>query len=168
MRSIRNDVLACVLLPVAITAIGCASQPTPPTPVMGYAADGAVGAEQVDDDASTVRYQQAAGSSYLDPVPSKGNSLPVYPAEFLARRLPAVTVVVRLIVDPAGKVSDARILDNAAGEQAFADAVEHAVRSWTFLPLQRVTGRQVQSLPFTEDYRFTFRQENGRAVVEGE
>ncbi|MBS0229218.1 MAG: hypothetical protein JSS23_11050 [Proteobacteria bacterium] len=62
MRSIRNDVLACMLLPVAINATGCASQPPPPTPVMGYAADGAMGAEQVDDDASTVRYQQAAGS----------------------------------------------------------------------------------------------------------
>jgi len=168
LRSVRNALLACALLPVAITATGCASQPPPSTPVMGYAADGAVGAERVDDDASTVRYQQAAGSSYLDPVPSKDNSLPVYPAERLDRRLPAVTVVVRLIIDAAGKVSDARILDNAGDEQGFADAVEHAVRVWTFLPLQRVTGRHVHSLPFTEDYQFTFRQDNGRAVVERE
>lgn len=136
---------------------------------MGYAADGAVGAERVNDDASTVRYQQSPGSSQLDLVPSQGNSLPVYPAERLDRRMPAVTVVVQLIVDAADKVSDVRILDNAGGEQAFADAVEHAVRGWTFLPLQRVlNGRHAQSLPFTENYRFTFRQENGRAVVERE
>ena len=61
---------------------------------------------------------------------------------------------------------DARIIGNAGGEPAFADAVVVAVRGWTFFPLKRVTGRVVEPLPFTQDYRFVFRQLNGRAVVE--
>jgi len=83
-----------------------------------------------------------------------------------ARRLPPATVVVRLIVDGAGKVADARVIDNVGGESAFAEAVLVAVRGWTFHPLKRVTGRVVEPLPFTQDYRFVFRQRNGRAVVE--
>ena len=77
-----------------------------------------------------------------------------------------MTVVVRLIVDGAGKVADARVIENAGGAPAFGEAVLVAVRGWTFFPLKRVTGRVVEPLPFTQDYRFVFRQVNGRAVVE--
>jgi TonB family protein len=94
------------------------------------------------------------------------NAKPEYPPALLDRRLPPAMLVVRLIVDGAGKVADARIVENGSGEAAFAEAVLAAVRAWTFFPLKRVTGRQVEPLPFTQDYRFTFRQVNGRALVE--
>jgi len=54
----------------------------------------------------------------------------------------------------------------SGGEPAFREAVLSAVGRWTFIPLKRVTGDKVERLPFTQDYRFTFRQVDGRAVVE--
>ena len=145
---------------------GCASQPPAPQPREGYAADGAVSAEIVDSAAADARYQPMPGSSYLSPLPLRDNAKPEYPAVLLDRRLPPATVVVRLIVDGAGKVADARVMENTGAEPAFAEAVLAAVRDWTFHPLKRVTGRVVEPLPFTQDYRFVFRQLNGRAVVE--
>ena len=145
---------------------GCASSPHASAPHEGYAADGAVSAEIVDVADGDARYQPMPGSSYLSPLPMRENAKPEYPSALLDRRLPPATLVVRLIVDGAGKVADARIVENGSGEAAFAEAVLVAVRDWTFFPLKRVTGRQVEPLPFTQDYRFTFRQINGRAVVE--
>lgn len=150
----------------AMLATGCASSPRAPEAREGYAADGAVSAEVVDAPDDGARYQPVPGSSYLDPLPMRANAKPEYPPALLDRRLPPATVVVRLIVDGAGKVADARIVETGGSEAAFADAVLAAVRGWTFFPLKRVTGRQVEPLPFTQDYRFTFRQLNGRAVVE--
>lgn len=150
----------------AMLATGCASSPRAPEAREGYAADGAVSAEIVDAADEGARYQPVPGSSYLSPLPVRENAKPEYPPALLDRRLPPVTLVVRLIVDGAGKVADARIVESGGGEAAFADAVLAAVRGWTFFPLKRVTGRQVEPLPFTQDYRFTFRQLNGRAVVE--
>jgi hypothetical protein len=40
------------------------------------------------------------------------------------------------------------------------------VHVWKFIPLERVTGDRIEALPFTIEYRFVFRQVNGRAVVE--
>lgn len=71
------------------------------------------------------------------------------------------------MVDDTGAVARAEVLENASGEPAFADAVLSAVRGWTFVPLLRVSGEQVEPLPFSQDYRFTFRQLGGRPVVEG-
>ncbi len=153
---------ACCVL--ALLAGGCATRP-PEAVRQGYAADGAVSAEIVDVADDGARYQPQPGSSYLDPLPKRANAVPVYPPMLLDRRLPPVEVVARLIVDGTGRVETARIIRND-GDAAFADAVLAAVRGWTFYPLQRVTGRVVEPLPFTQDYRFRFRQENGRAVVE--
>ena len=152
---------------VLLSAVaGCASPPAAPPPREGYAADGAVSAEIVETIDAGARYQPMPGSSYLSPLPVRGNAKPEYPPALLDRRLPPAEVVVRLIVDGAGKVADARIMENAGGEPAFAEAVLVAVRGWTFFPLKRVTGRVVEPLPFTQEYRFVFRQVNGRAVVE--
>lgn len=153
-----------VALLCAVT--GCASPLPAPQPREGYAADGAVSAEIIDSADAEARYQPVPGSSYLSPLPLRDNAKPEYPSALLDRRLPPATVVVRLIVDGAGKVADARVIDNVGGESAFAEAVLVAVRGWTFHPLKRVTGRVVEPLPFTQDYRFVFRQRNGRAVVE--
>lgn len=144
---------------------GCVSSPRAPEAREGYAADGAVSAEIVDVADDGACYQPQPGSSYLSPLPQRANAVPVYPAGLLDRRLPPVEVVVQLVVDGAGKVSAARILGNTGSEAAFDEAVLAAVRGWTFFPLQRITGRTVEPLPFTQDYRFTFRQENGHAVV---
>jgi hypothetical protein len=51
-------------------------------------------------------------------------------------------------------------------ERGFGAAVLAVVPDWTFMPLLRVTGDKIEPLPFTQDYRFVFRQVNGRAVVE--
>ncbi|WP_449447342.1 TonB family protein [Thermomonas brevis] len=150
----------------AMLATGCVSSPRAPEAREGYAADGAVSAEIVDAADGGARYQPMPGSSYLSPLPMRENAKPEYPPALLDRRLPPAMLVVRLIVDGAGKVADARIIENASAEAAFAEAVLAAVRGWTFFPLKRVTGRQVEPLPFTQDYRFTFRQVNGRAVVD--
>lgn len=147
-------------------ATGCSSLSQQAVHDGAYAADGAVSAEIVDAAGEDARYQPVPGSSYLSPLPMRENAKPVYPPALLDHHLPPVMLVVRLIVDGAGKVADARIVENDGGENAFADAVLAAVRDWTFFPLKRVTGRQVEPLPFTQDYRFTFRQVNGRAVVE--
>lgn len=146
--------------------VGCASRPPASQPREGYAADGAVSAEIADSADADARYQPMPGSSYLDPLPLRDNAKPEYPPALLAQKLPPATVVVRLIVDGAGKVADARIIENAGGAPAFGEAVLAAVRGWSFHPLKRVTGRVVEPLPFTQDYRFVFRQLNGRAVVE--
>ena len=168
LRSIRKNVLACVMLPVAITATGCASHPPPlATPTVGYSANGSVSADIQEADAAA-RYQPVPGSDYLSPVANPANASPVYPAGLLTQRLPPVQVVVRLIVDATGGVIDARIAADKGGEPPFAEAVLVAVRGWRFTPLQRVTGTRLEALPFTEDYRFTFRQVNGHAVVETE
>ena len=82
------------------------------------------------------------------------------------RRLPETTVVARIVVDETGAVARADLVDSSGDEPAFADAVLSAVRGWTFIPLKRITGDKVERLPFTQDYRFTFRQVNGRVVVD--
>ncbi len=51
-------------------------------------------------------------------------------------------------------------------EAAFAEAALSAVRGWIFAPLMQVTGDKAEPLPFSQDYRFTFRQVDGRAVVD--
>jgi TonB family protein len=157
---------ALLLAMCGCIAAGCSSMGHEAMHRSAYAADGAVSAEIVDAPEGDARYQPIPGSSYLSPLPMRENAKPEYPPALLDRRLPPAMLVVRLIVDGAGKVADARIVENGSGEAAFAEAVLAAVRGWTFFPLKRVTGRQVEPLPFTQDYRFTFRQVNGRAVVD--
>lgn len=168
VRMRANDGRRFLLLLAAsgCLATGCSSLGRQTMHDRAYAADGAVSAEIVDAPEGNARYQPMPGSSYLSPLPMRENAKPAYPPALLDRRLPPAMLVVRLIVDGAGKVADARIIENASAEAAFAEAVLAAVRGWTFFPLKRVTGRQVEPLPFTQDYRFTFRQVNGRAVVE--
>lgn len=144
---------------------GCSSVAHEDLHRTAYAADGAVSAEVVDAPVD-MRYQAVPGSTYFSPLPIRENAKPEYPASLLARRLPPATIVVRLIVDGAGAVERASVVAATSDEQSFADAVLSAVKAWTFIPLKRVTGDRIERLPFTQDYRFTFRQVNGRAIVE--
>jgi TonB family protein len=150
---------ACALL------AGCASQASRLELREGYAADGAVSAEIVDQP-DGARYQPVAGSMYFSPLPIRENAKPEYPADLLARRLPAAVVVARLVVDGMGAVERAEVIESTSEEPAFRDAVLSAVKGWTFIPLKRVTGDTIERLPFTQEYRFTFKQVNGHAVVE--
>lgn len=156
----------CIVMLVACTALGgCVSQASRPELREGYAADGAVSAEIVDRP-DGARYQPVAGSMYFSPLPIRENAKPEYPAGLLARRLPVAVVVARLVVDGMGAVERAEVIENTSEEPAFRDAVLSAVKGWTFIPLKRVTGDRIERLPFTQEYRFTFKQVNGHAVVE--
>lgn len=144
---------------------GCASQAHKGESRAGYAADGAVSAEIVDRP-ETVRYQPVPGSTYSSPSPIRENAKPGYPPALLEKRLQQVAVVARIVVDGTGAVEHAELVENTSDESAFGDAVLSAVRGWIFTPLKRITGDRIEPLPFTQDYRFTFSQVNGRAVVE--
>ena len=152
-------------LTACVAMAGCASQAHKAELREGYAADGAVSAEIVDRP-ETSRYQPVPGSTYSSPLPIRENAKPDYPPGLLVQRLPEAAVVVRIIVSGAGVVERAEVIENTSEQQAFGDAVLSAVRTWTFRPLRRVTGDKIEPLPFTQDYRFTFKQVNGRAVVE--
>jgi TonB family protein len=117
---------------------------------------------------SAARYPTAPGVSYSGSAPSRDNPNPEYPAGLLARLLPPVTVMVRVVVGGDGAVSSASIIEPASEDAAFGDATLAAVRAWTFDPLRRVTvtDGKSEALPFTREFRFTFRQVNGHAVVD--
>jgi hypothetical protein len=99
---------------------------------------------------------------------------PSYPPSLLASCPRSIELPARVIVDPAGHVSEVR-LHAATDQQPFADAVRQAVRGWRYTPLTMTrwaadadgTSHPVdsQAQPFSLDYVFTFRCEHGRATV---
>ena len=74
---------------------------------------------------------------------------PVYPREALSRG-EAALVVIELIIDETGKVSDARVL---RGVEPFAKAALEAVAQWEFRPT-RVDGRPVR-VRYTQPISFS-------------
>ena len=89
-----------------------------------------------------------------------------YPPELLAKNLDPIEVIARVVVNETGSVQIATLVGSTSQETAFSDGALAAVRTWTFVPLQRVEGLNAEAIPFTQDYRFTFKQVNGRAIVE--
>ncbi len=157
-----------LVLLLSLTAIGAASCSTTSkkerTQEVGFGADGSVSAEIVDKP-SNERYEIRAGEQYFRELPKRENAKPVYPGHLLEKKLEPVSVVARLIVNGTGTVEKAEIVDSSSDLSEFSESVLTAVRTWTFIPLKRVVGSKLEPLPFTQEYRFTFRQENGRAVV---
>lgn len=147
----------------ACTACGCTSAPKKESRVR-YSSDGAVSAEIVDKPPGE-RYEPLPGETYFREVPKPENVHPTYPPELLEKQLEPVSVIVRLIVSDLGTVEKADIVVPAPSYPAFSQAVLTAVKTWTFVPLKRATGNKTESLPFTQDYKITFTQINGRAVV---
>ena len=151
-----------------LTAIGATSCSTTSkkdkTQEVGFVADGSVSAEIVDKP-SNERYEIRAGEQFFRELPKRENAKPIYPGHLLEKKLEPVSVVARLIVNETGAVETAEIVDSSSGLPEFSESVLTAVRSWTFIPLKRVVGSKLEPLPFTQEYRFTFKQENGRAVV---
>ena len=129
-------------------------------------------------------YKVASGEHYAPPQAFHENAFPTYPAELLEKRLPPVSVKVRLVIDAGGRVVQVEPLDSAdPGDPAFFAAVEAVTREWRYMPLVRVVegeGRtdvvfhgliatydgKATALPFREDYEFTFTQRDGRGFVE--
>jgi TonB family protein len=129
-----------------------------------YASNGDVKGEVIEAP-ERARYKATDGVVFINPEPSDRNATPNYPPELLEKRLDPVAVVVRVVVDTTGSVESATISNNSSSEQAFARETLAAVKSWVFSPLQRIEGSKVRSLPFSQEYRFTFKQIDGRAVV---
>lgn len=143
---------------------GCTSTPENQITKNAFMADGAVSAEIVYKPTSE-RYEVRPGEQFVRELPKRENARPDYPASLLAKQLYPVSVIARIVVNAAGEVEKARIVESSATIPEFSESVLAAVRTWTFIPLKRVIGREIEPLPFTQEYRFTFKQENGRAVV---
>lgn len=164
----------CIVRHVAITAVaivfvGCAtkSSPKPSTPPVERRT-GEVSESIVEADAAS-RYVIEPGQTYESPVVLGEYSLPEYPADRLADRLPPIEIVVRVVVgseglveriDPLGETND--------GNRAFYDATRDALMRWKFSPfrIKDEATSIVRDLPFHQDYRFVFRQIDGKPQVD--
>jgi TonB family protein len=129
-----------------------------------YTSNGAVSAEIIVAPEES-RYKVTIGVSFVNPELAAPNATPIYPSYLLVKRLEPIEVIARVIVNAAGSVETATITRNSGQEQAFADATLTAVKGWTFSPLKRIEGALTEALPFTQEYRFTFKQADGRAIV---
>jgi hypothetical protein len=143
-------------------------------------------------DVAVKQLQPASSDTYADPAPEEqydypvrfgDNAPPNYPDALLAKRLPPLSVKVRLIVDETGCVTESNPLESATpADPAFFSAIQAAVRDWKFTPLVRITagaGRteiifqgvksvysgKATALPFHQDYEFTFTQRDGKGFV---
>jgi len=149
----------------ACTVAGCASRPAKEISRTSYASDGSVKAEVVPAP-DGARYEVTPGIGYISPEPASQNALPQYPPELLAKNLDPIEVIARVVVNALGSVETVTLVRSTSQEPAFSDRVLATVNTWTFTPLQRVEGLNAQPIPFTQEYRFTFKQINGRAIVE--
>jgi TonB family protein len=168
-RQLQTMTLAASALIATGVVGGCATKRAPDntTPVgqiNSYASNGDVKAEVIDAP-ERARYKATKGVTFINPEPWEKNAVPIYPPALLVKRLDPVEVVVRVIVNTTGSVDSATIANNSSQEQAFAEETLAAVKRWAFSPLQRVEGASIQPLPFSQEYRFTFKQIDGRAVV---
>jgi TonB family protein len=176
MKKSPSDPLCSRKIPLAASiclamwvVVGCATKrgtdvAEPAGQITSYASNGDVKAEVIDAP-EQARYKATEGVIFVNPEPSSKNAVPNYPPELLIKRLDSVEVVVRVIVSTAGAVESAKIAHNSSAEQAFANETLAAVKRWTFSPLQRIDSASSQPLPFSQEYRFTFKQVDGRAVV---
>lgn len=144
--------------------MGCATPSQHRSEKIVLTTHGAVSSEVVDK-AKDERYQIHPGEQFFQEMPSQDNIQPSYPENLLSKQLQPVSVIARLVVRASGEVERAEIIESSAPDAEFSEAVLVAVRTWTFVPLTRVVGNKSEPLPFTQDYRFTFKQENGRAIV---
>ena len=158
----RNLIAPLALL--ACYTTGCATAPERKEQETAFISDGAVSAEIVDKPTNE-RYEILPGEQFFRELPKQENARPVYPASLLAKQLEPVSIIARIVVNGTGAVESAEIVESSTAIPDFSESVLVAVKTWTFIPLKRVTGSKIEPLPFTQDYKFTFKQENGRAVV---
>jgi TonB family protein len=159
----RTWALLIGLFVVSVT--GCKSAPKRTETRWVYSSEGNVSAQQLQAPAGQ-SYPNDPGTTYTVPYPAQGNAVPQYPAGLLSSRLPPVNVMVRLVVDGDGAVTEATVVDGEGVPPEFGQSVLTAVRGWRFAPLKRRRDDKVESLPFSQQYRFVFTQVNGRALVQ--
>ena len=159
--------LGCAVL-LSLTA--CTAQQITPAHATGDAS------WTMETPAASQRYTMAVGDT------ATGSDLartvtPVYPAARLSVCPPPQEVQVLLIVDKLGKVSEARVADEAQAAQLrrpFVLATRTAVTQWRFNPLQvqheshDAKGNFVvisETRPFSLTYDFRFECHGGKATV---
>jgi hypothetical protein len=158
---------------------GCLSAP----PVLGQ-----VGVSEVDSAVpADARMALAENESFMKPLPSADNEMPLYPDSMLQHRLPPQAVCVRVSIDEKGGVSatapigigpDCPAEANAAS--AFYDAAQAAAAQWHYEPAFRCIfpkhtkaprsgclGERVKEVPEAVSlvYRFVFEQTDGKGAV---
>lgn len=131
------------------------------------------------------RYEHLTNVEYIQTLAYPENVAPVYPVALLARRLPPMTVTVRLVVGANGTVAGVELLDETTTSERdhLFEAVREACLLWKFSPLIRLDldagptvvtddggtttykGRPTP-LPFHLDYAFSFSQHDGRPQIE--
>ena len=163
MTQTSSHALFIALATCAIAS--CASKPAKEVSRTSYTSDGSVKAEIVAAPEGS-RYEVTPGVGYISPEPAAQNAMPQYPPELLAKNLDPIEVIARVVVNEAGSVEAATLVGSTSQERAFSDGALATVKTWTFIPLQRVEGLNAEPIPFTQEYRFTFKQVNGRAIVE--
>lgn len=168
-RIVRHAARHVAIAAVAIVFVGCAtkSSPKPSAPPVERRT-GEVSESIVESDAAS-RYVIEPGQTYESPVVLGEYSLPEYPADRLADRLPPIEIMVRVVVgseglvervDPLGETNDTN--------RAFYDATKDALMRWEFSPfrIKDEATSIVRDLPFHQDYRFVFRQIDGKPQVD--
>jgi hypothetical protein len=134
----RSPLFGPMLLVAALhPSMGCAGRRPPNTAGAGDRS-GVVSYEVVRDPNARV-VQIGAHQEYTAPSPSAGLTLPAYPHDLLPLALPAVTVLVRAVIDEEGGVVAAIPSPLGKGEDdplqiRFQEATVAAVKDWTFEP----------------------------------
>lgn len=155
---------------VLLSLSACTAQQVAPAHATGQAS------WTMETPAASQRYTMAVGDMVT------GSNLvrtvtPAYPASQLSACPPPQDVQVLLVVDKLGKVSEARVADEAQAGQhrlPFVVATRTAVTQWRFNPLQvqhagrDATGNAVvisETRPFSLTYDFRFKCHNGQPTV---
>jgi hypothetical protein len=171
---------------------GCASRPSAPSqdmPTSSRSVDQRMLTPEAAGSASKVeRYRLAPSEVFRMPQPQDAPN-PELPADSPRQTLASTTVCARVVIDAAGAVQRAEVLDDrsecaAGGQPDNADLVAamlDKVRHWRFVPaaLCRFAAGQspaqpgqcegaqaVEPVPVTLLYAFTFEVEQGRVRVE--
>lgn len=182
----RSTLRRTVAWLLAAMLAGCVREPPPlraprPDPPRGEVTFRALA------DIAAPGSQATSTEEVLPPVPMPGNLPLNYPPRPLAAGHGPATVVVRVIIDAAGRVE--QVMDSPLMESTedpffgdFKSAVEGAIRSWVFQPAQwrqleegkdfdgdgKADYRRVVRsgpIPVYLDLRFDFRVVDGQGIV---
>ena len=173
IRHPRTALLSAIVIAAGVTA----------TPLRAQ-----VGVTEVDSAVpADTRMELAENESFMKPMPSADNEMPLYPETMLQHRLAPQAVCVRVSIDEKGGVSatapigvgpDCPAESNAA--TAFYDAAQAATAAWHYEPAFRCIfpkktkaprnsclGERVKEVPEAVSlvYRFVFEQTDGKGAV---
>lgn len=162
---------------VALAFNGCATAPIEPPKDVG-----AVSGEVLHDPAQPIA-TPSVDEVHEPPRQMAGNAMPSYPPALVSKRLPPVSVSVRIVVGSDGQVASVEPLTPDQDEQ-FLAAVRASVLTWRYEPFVVIEwadspdangdgepdGQHVaaeRAKPFRFDMRFTFEVVNGKPKVSG-